>query len=81
MSRKKYERPRITTPADAWDYGYQEDALHLDMFGQYLPIDMVPADVPQFLQGTFQAGSEAHTNDIARGRKTPTPNPHKEAKS
>lgn len=82
MSRRKKPPPSpITTPAEAWAYGYREDATHLNWFGQYLPIEMVPGDVPDWLRRTFQDGSQAHTNDVARGNKTPTNNPHRAVKS
>lgn len=85
MSRKKHEPLRITTPAEAWDLGYAEDAYSLVECGQYLPAGAVHVAVRHHpdLASAFTAGSWAHTNDIERGVTitTRTPNPHREVKS
>lgn len=85
MSRKKYEPPRITTSAEAWDLGYREDEWYLDECGQYLPATCVHVAVRHDpdLTAAFVAGSQAHTDDHHYGgfNGPRTPNPHKEVKS
>lgn len=84
MSRKKTHEPGppLTTEADAWDLGYREDALHLNWFGQHLPVEMVHLAVrhDRALTAAFADGADAHAKDV-HNHRPPTPNPHKEVKS